>query len=521
MAHDALDPHFRTLIDEHAPVHQLGSEFQFTEGPIWHPVDRYLLFSDMPGDTRRRWDATGGVREVVRPSNKGNGMTYDRDLNLIVCEHATSSVARFRPDGTREVLASHFEGRELNSPNDVCVAVDGSIWFTDPTYGRMPGFGVERPTQLGFQGVYRLAPDHVPGTEPELVSERHMFTQPNGLCFSPDGRLLYVNDTVQTNIRVFEVGGRRLFNGRIFASGIVDAMRPGVPDGMKCDAEGNVWVTAPGGLWVYAPDGRLIGKVGIPEMAANLAWGGEDWRTLFVCATHSVYAVKTKVGPRNEPYMRSDAGAAPRTVAAEPGGLAIDPAHTALILQDLQNDVIMEGGAFAASGSPAHARAQNVVENARRLAEVCRAKGIRVYHVWFVCEAGHPAMAQNAPLFQGLVGANALVRGTWGVQPVAPLAPEPGDLVIEKMTMSAWPTSRLERHLRGTGVDTILNCGAWTNMSVEHTARTAADLGFRVVVPEDCCSTMNAEWHRASLEFAMSQVATVTRSDAVIRALGG
>ena len=158
MTHATLRPEFEDLIDAYAPVGQVGTGFTFTEGPIWHPVDHYLLFSDMPADVRRRWDAGRGVAEVRRPSNKCNGMTYDADLNLIVCEHATSSLVRERPDGRREVLATHFEGQELNSPNDVCVRSDGSIYFSDPYYGRMPGFGVERPRALGFQGVYRIPP---------------------------------------------------------------------------------------------------------------------------------------------------------------------------------------------------------------------------------------------------------------------------------------------------------------------------------------------------------------------------
>src|ERR1700730_222175 len=136
----------------------------------------------MPGDVRRRWDDEGGVRESRRPANKCNGMTYDADLNLIVCEHATSSLIRETPGGSREILASHFEGKQLNSPNDVCVRSDGSIYFTDPWYGRMPGFGVERPRQLGFQGVYKL----MGGDILELLVERDLFDQPNGLCFSPD-----------------------------------------------------------------------------------------------------------------------------------------------------------------------------------------------------------------------------------------------------------------------------------------------------------------------------------------------
>ncbi len=536
MAHTAHDPAFRALIDEHAPVRQIGSGFEFTEGPIWHPELQYLLFSDMPGDVRRRWDRSG-LREVMRPSNKGNGMTYDADLNLLVCEHATSSVARFRPDGTREVLASHYQGRELNSPNDICVKSDGTIWFTDPTYGRMPGFGVERQTELGFQGVYRITPG---STEPELMVGRTTYTQPNGLCFSPDESLLYINDTVQANIRVYRVGGDgRLFGERVFASGIIDEMRPGVPDGMKCDAQGNVWVTAPGGLWVYAPDGRLLGEVSIPELSANLHWGGEGWRTLYVCATHSVYAIETKVGPRNEPFMRhrpnaldprasesaQPAASAPAAPSASGlqlvGSVSIDPSRTALIIQDMQNDVVMEGGAFASSGSPAHCQAQGNIDKLRRLADACRSRGILVIHVWFVCEPGHPALMQNAPLFTGLKEANALVRGTWGVRPVEGLEPQAGDLIVEKMTMSAWESGRLATYLAGANRNTLINTGAWTNMSVEHTARTAADRGFRVVVPEDCCSTMNADWHAASINFAMQNVATVTDCATVLRAIGG
>src|SRR5881409_1652576 len=233
-------------------------------GPIWHPTDHYLLFSDMPADVRRRWDARRGVAEVKRPSNKCNGMTYDAELNLIVCEHATSSLIRERPDGRREVIASHYENQELNSPNDVCVHSSGAIYFSDPWYGRMPVYGVERPRQLGFQGVYRVVPG---GGPPKLVVDRHLFDQPNGLCFSPDERLLYVNDTTQALIRVFDVeADGSLANARIFASGIRSELEPGLPDGMKCDQRGNVWVTAPGGVWVYSPAGELLGKVRVPEL---------------------------------------------------------------------------------------------------------------------------------------------------------------------------------------------------------------------------------------------------------------
>jgi gluconolactonase len=509
MTHTTLRPEFEELIDPYASVGQVGTGFTFTEGPIWRPVDHFLLFSHMPADLRRRWDAGRGVVEARRPSNKCNGMTYDADLNLIVCEHATSSLVRERPDGRREVLATHFEGQELNSPDDVCVRSDGSIYFSDPYYGRMPGFGV--------------------------VVDRLLFDQPNGLCFSPDEKLLYVNDTVQTLIRVFDVAADgSLSNGRMFASGVRSSLEPGVPDGMKCDQRGNVWVTAPGGVWVYAPSGDLIGKVRAPELVANLTWGGPDFRALFLTATHSVYRIETKVGPRREPYMsaRTPAAAAspgaPQSTESRPSSpapslaqnLTLDPRRCALIIQDMQNDVISEGGAFAASGAPAHARQQNVVENTRRLAQAARARGVAVIHVWFVVEPGAPGLTLNAPLFEGIVDNKAMVRGGWGAAPVSGLEPQPGDFVVEKMRMSAWEGSRLETILKAEGRDIIIDTGAWTNMSIEHTARTGADKGYFMVVPEDCCSTMNAEWHNASINFAMQNVAVVTNADAVIKALG-
>ncbi len=239
MAHIAIDSRFNEIVDVNTPAKRLGSGFTFTEGPVWHPTEKHLLFSDMPADVRRKWTPDGNVVEVMRPSNKGNGMTYDADLNLLVCEHATSSVARFRPDGTREALASHFEGKELNSPNDIVVRSDGGIYFSDPTYGRMPGFGVERPLQQGFQGVYMLRPGHKPGDDAILVSDRYTFTQPNGLCFSPCEKWLWVNDTVQANIRMYEIGpDGQLINGRVFAGGIQESAREGVPDGMKADKDG-------------------------------------------------------------------------------------------------------------------------------------------------------------------------------------------------------------------------------------------------------------------------------------------
>jgi gluconolactonase len=468
MNHSALRREFSDLIDLDAPVERLAGGFTFTEGPIWHPRDQYLLFSDMPADVRRRYDERGGVREVMKPSNKCNGMTYDANLGLVICEHATSSLVRER-DGRRDILASHFEGKELNSPNDVCVRSDGSIYFSDPWYGRMPVYGVERPRQLGFQGVYRVPPG---GGEPQLVVDRNLFEQPNGLCFSPDERILYVNDTVRALIRAFDVNADgTLGPDRIFASGIRSELEPGVPDGMKCDSAGNVWVTAPGGVWVYSRSGALLGKVRVPELVANLHWGKSDWRTLFMCATHSLYAVRTKIGPRVEPFMRVEharadvrrrrrhSAAAGTSAAVQSKASALDPSRCALIIQDMQNDVMMEGGAFASSGAPQHAREQNVVENIRRLAEACRARGVMVIHVWFVVEPGAPGFTLNAPLFEGLVDEKAMVRGTWGAAPVAGLEPQPGDHIVEKMRMSAFEGSKLETVLKSGGRDTIIDTG--------------------------------------------------------------
>jgi gluconolactonase len=293
------------LVDENVEVEQLGTGFTFTEGPIWNPDGQFLLFSDMPGDTRRRWDESNGVQVIMTPSNKANGMTLDADGRLIVCEHTTSSLVRMDPDGTdsgREVVASHFEGQELNSPNDVCVKSDGSIWFSDPWYGRMPVFGVERERDLGWQGVFRIAPG---GGDPQLVVEKDEYEQPNGLCFSPDESLLYINDTPKAWIKVYDVGSDgSLSNGRMFFEGIGSGViAEGIPDGMKCDEHGNIWVTGPGGVWVISAGGEHLGTIRIPENVGNLTWGGADWKSLFIPSSTSLYRVKTKVGPRREPYM--------------------------------------------------------------------------------------------------------------------------------------------------------------------------------------------------------------------------
>jgi gluconolactonase len=199
----------------------------------------------------------------------------------------------------------------------------------------------------------------------------------------------------------------------------------------------------------------------------------------------------------------------------------LDPKRTALIIQDMQNDVIIEGGAFAESGSPEHAKDQNVVENSAKLADACRSKGVPVIHIHYIVEPGAPGLKLNAPLFQGLKEANAMVRGSWGAAPADGLEPKEGDYVVEKMRMSGWEGTKLEQLLVGLGVDTVIVTGAWTNMSIEHTSRTGADKGYNMIVPEDCCSTMNADWHNASINYALQNVSTVTNSGEVIGALGG
>jgi gluconolactonase len=298
-----VDERVRELVDEDADVVQVATGFTFTEGPIWM-ADGSLHFSDMPGDKRRRWHASDGVSVLLDPSRKCNGMTRDNDGNLLVCEHVTSSLVRERPDGVRETLAFHWQGGYLNSPNDVIVASDGSILFTDPTYGRMPGFGIERPQELDFQGVYRIPPG---GGQDELQLLVDDFAQPNGLCFSPDESLLYINDTTNAHIRVFEVGAdHALSNGRVFAEQIGDGdlAKGGLVDGMKLDERGNVYVTGPDGVWIFAPDGAHLGVIEVPESVGNVNWGSDDWRTLFIPASTSVYSVRLNVGGNRLGYMR-------------------------------------------------------------------------------------------------------------------------------------------------------------------------------------------------------------------------
>jgi len=304
MGVQAKSPAIYELVEEGATLEHVATGFTFTEGPIWSRDGAFLLFSDMPGDVRRKWSDDGGIEEIMRPSNKCNGMTFDADGNLLVCEHTTSTVVReqLNPDGStarRETIASHYEGKELNSPNDVIVGEDGSIYFTDPWYGRMPVFGEERERELDICGVYRLPPG---GGELELLLDD--FEMPNGLCFSPDRSLMYINDTPKAHIRVFDVeADGSLGNGRMFFEGVgTGAIEDGIPDGMKCDERGNVWVTGPGGVWVIAPDGEQLGVIEVPENVGNLTWGASDWKTLYLPSSTSLYRVPTRVAGDRQVY---------------------------------------------------------------------------------------------------------------------------------------------------------------------------------------------------------------------------
>ena len=287
MALDVRDEQLLKFVDSEAPVEQLATGCQFTEGPLWHAAERFLLFSDIPANKMRRWDADAGMTVFRDPSGKSNGLTYDKGGHLIACEHANRRVSRTTADGQVLTIASHYEGKRLNSPNDVVVKSDGSIYFTDPPYGLSAAYGVESEKELDFQGVYRLSPNG--DTLTLLVDD---FDRPNGLCFSPDESILYINDTERMHVRAFDVQpDGTIANDRVFGEEEGDT---GKPDGMKADIHGNVYLTGPDGIWVFAPDGTHLGIILVPERAANLAWGGDDWRSLFITASTSVYRVECK-----------------------------------------------------------------------------------------------------------------------------------------------------------------------------------------------------------------------------------
>ena len=300
MSVNADSPTLYELVEESEEVECLGSGYGITEGPIWMP-DESLQFSDIVQDKRRRWRPEDGVSVLQDPSNRCNGMSRDSRGNLVVCEHVTSRVVREAPDGNSEVVASHYQGKGLNSPNDVVVASDDSVLFSDPDFGRtFAAVGLERPVELDFRGVFRVPAE---GGEPQLLADD--FGEPNGLCFSPDGSLLYVNDTPRAHIRVFDVNADfQLANDRIFAEEIgTGEMGTGVVDGMKVDDRGNVYVTGPNGIWVFDPNGGKLGEIEVPDETTNLNWGDADWSTLYITAHNAIYRIKMKVSGNHLPYM--------------------------------------------------------------------------------------------------------------------------------------------------------------------------------------------------------------------------
>ena len=284
------------LIEVDAPIQKIATGFVFTEGALWHDLEQTLIFSDIIGDCQYQWSRAGGLKVWRQPSRMANGNTWDLQGRQLSCEHATSRVVRAEPDGSMSVLASHFEGKELNSPNDIVVKRDGSIYFTDPIFGRRAPHGVPREPALAHRSVYRI--DASSGLLARLAVE---LEQPNGLCFSPDEQLLYVNDSPRKRIHVHDVlADGSVSTGRLFAETPGD--EPGVPDGMKVDLQGNLYCCGPGGIHVFLPNGQRVARIGFPEKACNFAFGDQDHRTLYVTACTSVYTVR--IGTAGVPQWR-------------------------------------------------------------------------------------------------------------------------------------------------------------------------------------------------------------------------
>ena len=323
MSDTVSEPALDGLIAPGTTLERLGEGYQFTEGPVWSTADQALFFSDIPGDVRWRWTESGGMEVARTPCDKANGLALDLDGELIACDQITSRVVRYRRDGATDVLAYHHRGAYLNSPNDIALrGADGALYFTDPDYGRWNDWIGQERSRTRFRGLYR-APAHGGTGEAELLVAEDEFDQPNGICFSPDQSLLYVNDTPRAHVKVFDVAADgTLGDARIFCEGVgmtqaeADAATAGMTeaerhraihdagslDGMKVDERGNLWTTGPGGVWVFDPDGREIGRFATPEVAGNLTWGGADLHTLFVMTATTVHALRTLVGPATLPH---------------------------------------------------------------------------------------------------------------------------------------------------------------------------------------------------------------------------
>ncbi len=274
-------PEFQSLFQSPRQINRLATGFRFTEGPIWHHSGGVLLFSDIPADTIYQLESDGGVSIFRQPSGHANGLTSDRQGRLIVCEHGNRRVTRTEFDGTITVLAHTFEGKPLNSPNDVVVAKDDSIYFTDPPYGIKP-----HQQQQPVQGVYHISPD---GHLTRVVDD---FDRPNGLAFNLDGTQLYIDDSSKRrHVRVFDVQpDGTLSNGRLFYNMASD--KSGSPDGMTVDSQGNLYCTGPGGIWVFDASGQHLGTIVLREQPSNCTWGDHDNCSLYITACTSVYRIR-------------------------------------------------------------------------------------------------------------------------------------------------------------------------------------------------------------------------------------
>ncbi|MDR5781444.1 SMP-30/gluconolactonase/LRE family protein [Caballeronia sp. LZ065] len=287
------DPRFRLLLQPNAFLSKLTDQCLWAEGPVYFPASDLLIWSDIPNNRMLRWAPGMGVGVYRAPSNYSNGNTRDREGRLVSCEHGARRVTRTEHDGSVTVLADKFEGKRLNSPNDVIVDSRGEIWFTDPDYGILSDYeGYRADSEIGRCNVYRVTENG------QVRIACDDFVKPNGLAFSPDETKLYVadsgashDDAAPRHIRVFDVAtDGTLRNGRVFIE-----MQSGVPDGMRLDEHGNIWTSADDGVHCYAPDGALLGKILIPEVVANLTFGGFNRNRLFIAATSSIYSLHVGV----------------------------------------------------------------------------------------------------------------------------------------------------------------------------------------------------------------------------------
>lgn len=285
----ALDPRFRAYIVNNTVIRRLHFGTLWAEGPAWNGVGRYLVWSDIPNNVQMRWiEDDSRVTTFRNPSGYSNGNTFDYEGRQLSCEHGGRRVARYEPNGTVTTIAQSYDGKRLNSPNDVVVHPDGGIWFTDPVYGIRGNYEGFKAEQELPPAVYRVDP-----ATSRIDKVTDEVGQPNGLCFSPDYRRLYLADTgMPRDIKVYDVDGARLRNGRrLVQFDIPGTGAPSAADGMRCDADGNIWAGARPGVQVFAPDGDRIGMIRLPETCANVCFGGARRNRLFMTASQSLYAV--------------------------------------------------------------------------------------------------------------------------------------------------------------------------------------------------------------------------------------